>query len=37
MAKTVSREEQLRERRHPLYNDRVLKLGTFSANLRGGS
>lgn len=36
MGSTVTREEQLRGRRHPLYNDRALKLGTFSTNLRGG-
>jgi alkanesulfonate monooxygenase SsuD/methylene tetrahydromethanopterin reductase-like flavin-dependent oxidoreductase (luciferase family) len=36
MADTVTREEQLRERKHPLYNDRALKLGTFSTNLSGG-
>ena len=36
MAITITREEQLRERKHPLYNDRALKLGTFSTNLSGG-
>jgi FMNH2-dependent dimethyl sulfone monooxygenase len=36
MALTITREEQLRERKHPLYNDRALKLGTFSTNLSGG-
>jgi alkanesulfonate monooxygenase SsuD/methylene tetrahydromethanopterin reductase-like flavin-dependent oxidoreductase (luciferase family) len=36
MATTITREEQLRERQHPLYNDRALKLGTFSTNLSGG-
>jgi alkanesulfonate monooxygenase SsuD/methylene tetrahydromethanopterin reductase-like flavin-dependent oxidoreductase (luciferase family) len=36
MADTVTREEQLREIKHPLYNDRALKLGTFSTNLSGG-
>jgi FMNH2-dependent dimethyl sulfone monooxygenase len=36
MATTITREEQLRERQHPLYNDRTLKLGTFSTNLSGG-
>lgn len=36
MATTITREEQLRERQHPLHNDRTLKLGTFSTNLSGG-
>jgi alkanesulfonate monooxygenase SsuD/methylene tetrahydromethanopterin reductase-like flavin-dependent oxidoreductase (luciferase family) len=36
MATTITREEQLRARKHPLYNDRALKLGTFSTNLSGG-
>lgn len=36
MTTTGSREEPLRGRRHPLYNDRALKLGTFSTNLSGG-
>jgi dimethylsulfone monooxygenase len=36
MANIVTREKQLREVKHPLYNDRALKLGTFSTNLSGG-
>lgn len=36
MATTIAREDQLREKKHPLYNDRALKLGTFSTNLSGG-
>jgi dimethylsulfone monooxygenase len=36
MTSTTSREDQLRESKNPLYNDRALKLGTFSTNLSGG-
>jgi alkanesulfonate monooxygenase SsuD/methylene tetrahydromethanopterin reductase-like flavin-dependent oxidoreductase (luciferase family) len=36
MTTAITREDQLRERKHPLYNDRALKLGTFSTNLSGG-
>lgn len=36
MATPDTREERLRMSRHPLYNDRALKLGTFSTNLSGG-
>ena len=36
MTTAIPREEQLRARKHPLYNDRALKLGTFSTNLSGG-
>jgi FMNH2-dependent dimethyl sulfone monooxygenase len=36
MTTAITREGQLRERKHPLYNDRALKLGTFSTNLSGG-
>lgn len=31
-----SRADQLREIKHPVFNDRQLKLGTFSSNLSGG-
>lgn len=36
MTTAANREAQLREKKHPLYNDRALKLGTFSTNLSGG-
>jgi FMNH2-dependent dimethyl sulfone monooxygenase len=36
MTTGANREAQLREKKHPLYNDRALKLGTFSTNLSGG-
>jgi alkanesulfonate monooxygenase SsuD/methylene tetrahydromethanopterin reductase-like flavin-dependent oxidoreductase (luciferase family) len=32
----VTRADQLREVRHPVFNDRKLRLGTFSSNLSGG-
>jgi alkanesulfonate monooxygenase SsuD/methylene tetrahydromethanopterin reductase-like flavin-dependent oxidoreductase (luciferase family) len=32
----LRRADQLREARHPVYNDRKLRLGTFSSNLSGG-
>lgn len=32
----TSRSDQLRDARHPVMNDRKLKLGTFSTNLSGG-
>ena len=33
---TTSRADQLREARHPVFNERALRLGTFSSNLSGG-
>jgi dimethylsulfone monooxygenase len=36
MATPIAREDQLRASKNPLYNDRALKLGTFSTNLSGG-
>lgn len=33
---TTSRADQLRAAKHPVLNDRALKLGTFSSNLSGG-
>ncbi|MEV0074065.1 MULTISPECIES: LLM class flavin-dependent oxidoreductase [unclassified Amycolatopsis] len=36
MTAQMSRADQLREARHPVYNDRKLHLGTFSSNLSGG-
>jgi alkanesulfonate monooxygenase SsuD/methylene tetrahydromethanopterin reductase-like flavin-dependent oxidoreductase (luciferase family) len=36
MTITPTRADQLREAKHPVYNDRALKLGTFSTNLSGG-
>jgi FMNH2-dependent dimethyl sulfone monooxygenase len=36
MATPSTREEQLRVSKNPLYNDRALRLGTFSTNLSGG-
>jgi Coenzyme F420-dependent N5,N10-methylene tetrahydromethanopterin reductase and related flavin-dependent oxidoreductases len=33
---TPSRADQLREAKHPVFNDRKLRLGTFSTNLSGG-
>lgn len=33
---TLTRADSLREVRHPVYNDRALRLGTFSSNLSGG-
>jgi dimethylsulfone monooxygenase len=35
-APTETRADQLREAKHPVYNDRKLHLGTFSTNLSGG-
>ena len=36
MTTTQTRSDQLREVKHPVYNDRKLHLGTFSTNLSGG-
>jgi dimethylsulfone monooxygenase len=36
MATRLSRSDQLREVRHPVFNNRKLRLGTFSTNLSGG-
>jgi dimethylsulfone monooxygenase len=36
MTATTTRIRQLRENSNPLFNDRKLKLGTFSSNLSGG-
>lgn len=36
MTMQLSRADQLREANHPVFNDRGLKLGTFSTNLSGG-
>jgi FMNH2-dependent dimethyl sulfone monooxygenase len=33
---SLSRADQLRQSKNPLFNDRKLKLGTFSSNLSGG-
>jgi alkanesulfonate monooxygenase SsuD/methylene tetrahydromethanopterin reductase-like flavin-dependent oxidoreductase (luciferase family) len=33
---SATRADQLREAKHPIYNDRKLHLGTFSSNLSGG-
>ena len=35
MTAATTRIEQLRENSNPLFNDRKLKLGTFSSNLSG--
>ena len=32
----LSRSDQLRQSKNPLFNDRKLRLGTFSSNLSGG-
>ena len=32
----LSRADQLRQSKNPLFNDRKLRLGTFSSNLSGG-
>ena len=36
MTGTLTRADQLREIKHPVYSDRKLRLGTFSSNLSGG-
>jgi dimethylsulfone monooxygenase len=36
MTQHLSRADQLRAAKHPVHNDRKLRLGTFSSNLSGG-